>query len=321
MSAPCPLLFSHCGMRLCSRVYFFRIAKQKFHFWRLIVTPLTRLVKMAGATESAWTGARPLDVTCDTGVASTFVIQKSISVMRKKRPMSHPFPYEVNCSILLTDLPLLQRPQAAREAGFDAVEFWWPFAEAGAGRTRGRRVRRRRRRRRRAADRLELLAGDMPAGDRGLCRARPATPEFRDNIDVTVGIGERLGTKAFNALYGNRVDGAAPEKQDETRPPRIWRWPLRRPRGSVARCCRAGERRTGVSAEAPPPMPLAVIDRVRAEHDVESLHCSPTCTTSRSTATTSTRRSTRTRPASGTCRSPTHRGAANPAPGRFDIPG
>ena len=36
--------------------------------------------------------------------------------------------YTVNCSILLTELPLLQRPQAARDAGFDAVEFWWPFA-------------------------------------------------------------------------------------------------------------------------------------------------------------------------------------------------
>ncbi|MBE7195518.1 MAG: hydroxypyruvate isomerase, partial [Gordonia polyisoprenivorans] len=36
----------------------------------------------------------------------------------------------VNCSILLTDLPLLHRPQAARDAGFGAVEFWWPFAAA-----------------------------------------------------------------------------------------------------------------------------------------------------------------------------------------------
>ncbi len=41
--------------------------------------------------------------------------------------MSHALPYEVNCSILLTDLPLLERPAAAKEAGFDAVEFWWPF--------------------------------------------------------------------------------------------------------------------------------------------------------------------------------------------------
>ena len=38
--------------------------------------------------------------------------------------------YTVNCSILLTDIPILDRPQAARDAGFDAVEFWWPFPTA-----------------------------------------------------------------------------------------------------------------------------------------------------------------------------------------------
>ncbi|MFK4296706.1 hydroxypyruvate isomerase [Arthrobacter sp. GAS37] len=35
--------------------------------------------------------------------------------------------YTVNCSILWPDLPLLERPAAAKAAGFDAVEFWWPF--------------------------------------------------------------------------------------------------------------------------------------------------------------------------------------------------
>jgi len=37
--------------------------------------------------------------------------------------------FDVNCSILFTELPLLKRPAAARSAGFDAVEFWWPFAD------------------------------------------------------------------------------------------------------------------------------------------------------------------------------------------------
>jgi hydroxypyruvate isomerase len=41
--------------------------------------------------------------------------------------------FDVNCSILFTglftELPLLKRAAAARSAGFDAVEFWWPFAE------------------------------------------------------------------------------------------------------------------------------------------------------------------------------------------------
>ena len=44
-----------------------------------------------------------------------------------------PSRYVVNCSILLTDLPLLQRPWAARTAGFEAVEFWWPFPDPVPG--------------------------------------------------------------------------------------------------------------------------------------------------------------------------------------------
>ena len=36
----------------------------------------------------------------------------------------HSARYAVNCSILFTELPLLERPAAARQAGFGAVEFW-----------------------------------------------------------------------------------------------------------------------------------------------------------------------------------------------------
>jgi hydroxypyruvate isomerase len=39
--------------------------------------------------------------------------------------------------------------------------------------------------------------------------------QFRDNIEVTVGIGEALGVSGFNALYGNRVEGVPAEEQDE----------------------------------------------------------------------------------------------------------
>jgi hydroxypyruvate isomerase len=55
----------------------------------------------------------------------------------------------------------------------------------------------------------------MPGGDRGLVSWPARSAEFRDNIDVTVGIGERLGCTAFNALYGNRVEDSSPEEQDE----------------------------------------------------------------------------------------------------------
>ncbi|CAM3227641.1 Hydroxypyruvate isomerase [Arthrobacter ulcerisalmonis] len=123
--------------------------------------------------------------------------------------------YTVNCSILLTELPLLERPAAAKAAGFDAVEFWWPFessvptdaqinefesaiTDAGVQLTG-----------------LNFNAGNMPGGDRGLVSWKGREAEFAENIDVVVGIGERLGCKAFNALYGNRQDDATAEEQDD----------------------------------------------------------------------------------------------------------
>lgn len=122
--------------------------------------------------------------------------------------------YTVNTSILLTELPLLERPRRVKEAGFDAAEYWWPFdssvpddkdlnrfesaiTDAGV-----------------ALTGLNFNAGNMPAGDRGLVSWIGRSSEFRDNVEVVVGVGERLGTRAFNALYGNRIPGASAEEQD-----------------------------------------------------------------------------------------------------------
>ena len=129
--------------------------------------------------------------------------------------MGHTLRYEVNCSILFTELPLLQRPAAAKAAGFDAVEFWWPFATAVPGDAEVDEFVR-------AIDDagvslvgLNFFAGDMPGGDRGLVSWPARSAEFRDNIPVVTAIGERLGCKAFNALYGNRLDGVIAEQQDD----------------------------------------------------------------------------------------------------------
>ena len=42
-------------------------------------------------------------------------------------------PVTANCSMLFTDVPVLDRPGAAKTAGFDVIEFWWPFADAVPG--------------------------------------------------------------------------------------------------------------------------------------------------------------------------------------------
>ncbi|MGN6198035.1 hydroxypyruvate isomerase family protein [Humibacter sp.] len=178
--------------------------------------------------------------------------------------------YTVNCSILLTDLPLLERPAAAKRAGFDAVEFWWPFTTAvpeqseidaftGAIEAAGVQV-----------SGLNFFAGDMPGGDRGLVSWIGRENEFRDNVEVVVQIGERLGTKAFNALYGNRIDGADAAEQDALAVE------------NLAIAAKAVARIGGVVLLEPvsgtPSYPLktaaeavAVIERVRAEHGIDNI--------------------------------------------------
>ena len=178
--------------------------------------------------------------------------------------------YAVNLSLLFTELPLLQRPAAVKEAGFDAVEFWWPFATAvpadaevdefvGAIDDAGVQL-----------IGLNFFAGDMPGGDRGLVSWPARSGEFTDNIDVTVGIGDRLGCRAFNALYGNRVDDSTPVAQDELAAE------------NLTLAARAAARIDGVVLVEPvsgaPRYPLLtaadvvrVIDRVQAQSDVKNV--------------------------------------------------
>ncbi len=123
--------------------------------------------------------------------------------------------YAVNCSILFTELPLLERPAAARSAGFEAIELWWPFSSAVPEDAEVERFERAIKDSGVQLVGLNFAAGSMPCGDRGLVSWPERSDEFRDNIAVTLGIGERLGCRAFNALYGNRVDGVDPRAQDE----------------------------------------------------------------------------------------------------------
>jgi hydroxypyruvate isomerase len=123
--------------------------------------------------------------------------------------------YTVNCSILFTELPLLERPAAAQAAGFEAVEFWWPFPTAAPADSEVELFVRAIEDAGVQLTGLNLAAGDMPGGDRGLASWPGRETEFRDSIDVAAGIGKRLGTRVFNALYGNRVDGVDPRDQDD----------------------------------------------------------------------------------------------------------
>ncbi|MEL0626559.1 TIM barrel protein [Salinibacterium amurskyense] len=123
--------------------------------------------------------------------------------------------YVANCSLLFQELPLLQRPAAAYNAGFDSIEYWWPFESASPSE--------------RDVDAfvsavdnsgaklvgLNYFAGDLFGPDCGVVSLPERQAEFRDSVEIATAIGSRLKVGAFNALYGNRVETSTPEAQDE----------------------------------------------------------------------------------------------------------
>lgn len=163
--------------------------------------------------------------------------------------VDHGLTYLANCSMLFTERPVLERPQAAKDAGFDAIEFWWPWPDrpvptdaetdafVAAVRDAGVQL-----------VGLNFFAGDLAGQDCGVLSIPARAQEFGDNIDVTVGIGEQLGVSGFNALYGNRVDEASPHEQDELAHEQLGR--------AAAAAARIGGTVLVESVSGPKPYPL-----------------------------------------------------------------
>jgi hydroxypyruvate isomerase len=176
----------------------------------------------------------------------------------------HGLPYLANCSMLFTEQPAAGPSAAARDAGFDAIEFWWPWPDqpvpgdadvaAFVAAVQDAGV---------SAGRPELLRRRPGRPDCGVpVRSRTGPQQFRDNIDVAVGIGEQLGVRAFNALYGNRVDGAAPEQRTSSPCEQLRLAPTPRPASGDG---------PGGTVSGPKPFPpadrrrrVAVVEAVRA---------------------------------------------------------
>lgn len=122
--------------------------------------------------------------------------------------------FDVNCSILFTELPLTRRAAAARTAGFQAVEFWWPWtslvptdteADAFVGSVKDAGV---------ELVSLNFHTGAMAAGERGIVSHPARTREFRENVAAAVEIAARTGCRRLNAPYGLRVPDFPVAEQD-----------------------------------------------------------------------------------------------------------
>ncbi|OJU92164.1 MAG: hydroxypyruvate isomerase [Burkholderiales bacterium 66-5] len=104
--------------------------------------------------------------------------------------------FAANLTMLFTERPFLERFAAARAAGFDAVEFLFPYAH-------------------KAEEikalleefRLKLVlhnlpAGDWDAGDRGIACDPARTAEFREGVAKAIAYAKVLGVPQLNCLAG-----------------------------------------------------------------------------------------------------------------------
>ncbi|WP_238783620.1 TIM barrel protein, partial [Streptomyces monomycini] len=107
--------------------------------------------------------------------------------------------FNVNLSILFTELPLLERPAAAAAAGFGAVELWWPWVDAPVP---ARQELDALREALRAAGTqlvgLNFYAGQLPGPDRGaLSIPGEESERFRANVEVAADFAQSLGCTAL----------------------------------------------------------------------------------------------------------------------------
>jgi hydroxypyruvate isomerase len=115
--------------------------------------------------------------------------------------------FAANLTFLWTELPFLERFDAASEAGFSHVEYMFPYEYPV------------RDIRARLDDNgleqvlFNLPAGDWAAGDRGLASDPSRVDAFRTGVEQALDYAEALDVRQLNCLAGLGLDGADPADQ------------------------------------------------------------------------------------------------------------
>ena len=118
--------------------------------------------------------------------------------------------FSANLSMLFTELPFLDRFEAAARADFKAVEFLFPYAFPAAD------IRRRLDDNGLALVLHNLPAGNWEAGERGIACDPARAEEFRSGIAQAVEYAHALGVGQLNCLAGKAPAGVAPQLLRET---------------------------------------------------------------------------------------------------------
>lgn len=115
-----------------------------------------------------------------------------------------------NLSMMFTEVPFMDRFDAAAKAGFKGVEFLFPY-EFDLNQI---------------ADRLKsnnlqlvlhnLPAGNWAGGERGITCHPDRVGEFQDGVGKGIEAAKKLGVKQLNALAGKLPEGVSADKARET---------------------------------------------------------------------------------------------------------
>src|ERR1700756_963400 len=104
--------------------------------------------------------------------------------------------FAANLSLLFTELEFLDRFKAARNAGFDVVEFMFPYSyeEQQIAEVL-------------KANNLQLVlhnlpAGNWEAGERGIACHPDRIEEFRQGVTTAISYAKQLNVKQLNCLVG-----------------------------------------------------------------------------------------------------------------------
>lgn len=109
--------------------------------------------------------------------------------------------FAANLSMMFTDAPFLDRFALAREAGFDAVEFLFPYAYDVAD------IAQRLREHRLQLVLFNLPCGDWDAGDRGMACQPLRIDEFRGGVRPALDDAVALGVKQLHCMAGKLPAG------------------------------------------------------------------------------------------------------------------
>jgi len=118
--------------------------------------------------------------------------------------------FAANLSMLFNHAPFLDRFALAREAGFDGVEFLFPYAyeaDVLAGRLRQHKLQ---------LVLFNLPCGDWDAGDRGMACDPRRQQEFRAGVLRALEYATALGVPRLHCMAGKLPAGLAPERAHAT---------------------------------------------------------------------------------------------------------